>query len=103
MKIKLMIVDDDEEFLTSVGAYFADKNDYEVVATATNGEEALEKLSAADPDVVLLDIVMPRLDGYGVLEKIGRERRVIVMSALSSGSFVTVSYTHLTLPTKLEV
>ena len=32
---------------------------------------------------------MPRLDGYGVLEKIGRERRVIVMSALSSGSFVT--------------
>ena len=89
MKIKLMIVDDDEEFLTSVGAYFADKNDYEVVATATNGEEALEKLSAADPDVVLLDIVMPRLDGYGVLEKIGRERRVIVMSALSSGSFVT--------------
>lgn len=89
MKIKLMIVDDDEEFLTSGGAYFADKNDYEVVATATNGEEALEKLSAADPDVVLLDIVMPRLDGYGVLEKIGRERRVIVMSALSSGSFVT--------------
>ena len=89
MKIKLMIVDDDEEFLTSVGAYFADKNDYEVVATATNGEEALEKLFAADPDVVLLDIVMPRLDGYGVLEKIGRERRVIVMSALSSGSFVT--------------
>ncbi len=89
MKIKLMIVDDDEEFLASLGAYFAGKSDYEITATATNGEEALEKVRAADPDVILLDIVMPRLDGYGVLEKLDRDRRVIVMSALSSGSFVT--------------
>lgn len=58
MKIKLMIVDDDEEFLASLGAYFAGKSDYEVTATATNGEEALDKLRSADPDVILLDIVM---------------------------------------------
>lgn len=89
MRIKLMIVDDDEEFVASLGAYFAGKSDYEVVATAADGEEALEKLRGADPDVVLLDIVMPKLDGYGVLEKIDPSRRVIVMSALSSGSFVT--------------
>ena len=89
MRIKLMIVDDDEEFVASLGAYFAGKSDYEVVATAAGGEEALDKLRGADPDVILLDIVMPKLDGYGVLEKIDPSRRVIVMSALSSGSFVT--------------
>lgn len=89
MRIKLMIVDDDEEFVASLGAYFAGKSDYEVVATAADGEEALDKLREADPDVILLDIVMPKLDGYGVLEKIDPSRRVIVMSALSSGSFVT--------------
>ena len=72
MKIKLMIVDDDEEFLSALGAYFAGKSDYEVTATATNGEEALEKIRTADPDVVLLDIVMPKLDGYGVLENWSR-------------------------------
>ena len=89
MRIKLMIVDDDEEFVASLGAYFAGKSDYEVVATAADGEEALDKLRGTDPDVILLDIVMPKLDGYGVLEKIDPSRRVIVMSALSSGSFVT--------------
>ncbi len=89
MKTKLMIVDDDEEFAASLGAYFAGKNDYEVTAAAADGEEALEKLRTADPDVILLDIVMPKLDGYGVLEKLDSSRRVIVMSALSSGSFVT--------------
>lgn len=49
MKIKLMIVDDDEEFLASLGAYFAGKSDYEITATATNGEEALERCAPRIP------------------------------------------------------
>lgn len=89
MKTKLMIVDDDETFLSECVAYFADKPEYEVVGTASDGEEALEKIETAAPDVLLLDLVMPKLDGYGVLEHVGRTRKTIVMSALSSGSFIT--------------
>ena len=81
MKTKLMIVDDNEEFLGECVAYFSAKEDREVVATATNGEEALEKIAAAAPDVLLLDIVMPRLDGYGVLERLPSTQRTIVMGA----------------------
>ena len=89
MKTKLMIVDDNEEFLGECVAYFSAKEDREVVATATNGEEALEKIAAAAPDVLLLDIVMPRLDGYGVLERLPSTQRTIVMSALSASSFIS--------------
>ena len=89
MQTKLAIVDDNQEFLAQLTEYFSGKSEYEVVATAVDGEEALAKISATDPDVVLLDLVMPKLDGYGVLEQIGTSRRVIVMSALSVGSFVT--------------
>ena len=89
MKTKLMIVDDNEEFLGECVAYSSAKEDREVVATATNGEEALEKIAAAAPDVLLLDIVMPRLDGYGVLERLPSTQRTIVMSALSASSFIS--------------
>ena len=89
MKIKLMIVDDNEEFLNECVAYFSGKENYEVVATASDGEEALAALPSAAPDILLLDIVMPKLDGYGVLEKLSPSQKTIVMSALSAGSFVT--------------
>lgn len=89
MKLKLMIVDDNEEFLDECVAYFSAKSEYEVVATATDGEEALAKIDAANPDILLLDLVMPKLDGYGVLEHLGGNRKTIVMSALSAGSFIT--------------
>lgn len=88
MKTKIMIVDDDEHFLGECAAYFAEKGGYEIVATACDGEEALEKIGAAAPDVLLLDLVMPKLDGYGVLEQVGNRVRTIVMSALSRNDFV---------------
>ena len=47
------------------------------------------KNTPAAPDVLLLDIVMPRLDGYGVLERLPSTQRTIVMSALSASSFIS--------------
>ncbi len=88
MKTRLMIVDDNEDFLDECVAYFS-KEDYEIVATAADGEDALEKLKTVKPDVILLDLVMPKLDGYGVLERVGGSQKVIVTSALSAGSFIT--------------
>ncbi len=59
---------------------------YEVIATAADGEEALRMIEAHDPDVVTLDIEMPRLDGFGVLERVtaSRPRPIVVLSAYTS-------------------
>ena len=46
------------------------KANNEVIATAKDGVEALEKIKQLKPDVVLLDVIMPQLDGLGVLEKV---------------------------------
>src|SRR5215475_11186287 len=46
------------------------------VDSASNGEEALAMLAAADYDLVLLDIMMPVLDGYGVLERMKADERL---------------------------
>ena len=63
------------------------------VATAENGVQALERLSAEDFDLMLLDILMPRLDGFGVLEAMRSDERlshtpVLVISAVSDTSSV---------------
>ncbi len=56
-----------------------------VVVTADNGLEALDRIPALDPDVVLLDVMMPELDGWGVLEQLDEPRpAVIVISGLAT-------------------
>jgi chemotaxis response regulator CheB len=56
-----------------------------VIGTALNGIDALEKIAALDPDVVTLDIEMPRLDGLSVLRRVMQEnpRPIIMISSLS--------------------
>ncbi len=56
-----------------------------VVVTADNGLEALERIPAVQPDVVLLDVMMPELDGWGVLEQLDEPKpAVIVISGLAT-------------------
>ncbi|MDE0803711.1 MAG: response regulator [Acidimicrobiales bacterium] len=56
-----------------------------VVVTADNGLEALDRIPALDPDVVLLDVMMPELDGWGVLELLDEPKpAVIVISGLAT-------------------
>ena len=56
-----------------------------VVVTADNGLEALDRIPALDPDVVLLDVMMPELDGWGVLEQLEEPKpAVIVISGLAA-------------------
>lgn len=56
-----------------------------VVVTADNGLEALDRIPALDPDVVLLDVMMPELDGWGVLEQLDEPKpAVIVISGLAT-------------------
>ena len=67
-KRKILIVDDEPDFLEVVRTRL-EANDYEV-ATSANGEEALEYVKNDKPDAVLLDILMPGIDGLEVLRRI---------------------------------
>jgi two-component system alkaline phosphatase synthesis response regulator PhoP len=63
-----ILVVDDEPALLRLMAFVLQKQGYEMV-TATNGEEALEIVAERHPDLVVLDIMMPRRDGYQVAEE----------------------------------
>lgn len=89
MKTTIMIADDNKDFLSEAEKYFSSRPDCEVVATARDGAEALKILGTTEPDVLLLDLVMPNLDGFSVLEQMDkRNTRIIVVSALSQDAFI---------------
>ena len=87
----LLLVDDNVTLLRSLTAYFEQQSDISLTQTASNGVEALEIIRRDRPDLILLDIVMPQLDGLGVLRELTmlEERpRVVVYSALKSDTVV---------------
>ena len=73
-KITVLISDDNNEFATTLANYLEKDEDMQVVGMAKDGEEALSIISTLKPDVVLLDVIMPHLDGVGVLEKINETK-----------------------------
>lgn len=89
-KKRVLIADDNERMVSLLSELVGNQDDMEVVATAADGVEALEKIESFEPDVVLLDIIMPKLDGLGVLENVaemkGLEKKpgIIVVSACST-------------------
>lgn len=69
-KIKVCVVDDNRELVSLLEDYISSQEDMEVIGTAHNGQECLEMLEGIDPDVLVLDIIMPHLDGLAVLERL---------------------------------
>lgn len=83
-KAKVLIVDD-EPFNVDFLVQALDDEDYQVL-TASNGQEALDKIRSEHPDLVLLDLMMPILDGFAVLSQVKaddnlRDTPVIIVSA----------------------
>ncbi len=70
-KIQVVIADDNREFGDILYEYLNNQSDIEVVGVARDGIEAFELITSKMPDIAILDIIMPHLDGLGVLEKIG--------------------------------
>ena len=69
-KINLIIVDDNKEFCNILRDYLLMQNDIVVTGIAENGLEALKLIKEKKPDLIILDIIMPILDGLGVLERL---------------------------------
>ena len=86
--IKLAIADDNENMVRFLSDLVSREEEIDVVGTAGNGEEACEVIRTKEPDIVLLDIVMPKLDGLGVMDRTNRDKTIqkhpefIVISAV---------------------
>lgn len=89
-KIKVAIADDNREFAEIMQEFFQQQPDIDLVGLAYNGEEILTVIHEKKPDIVVLDIIMPHLDGIGVLERLsvsGEKRpKIIVLTALGQES-----------------
>jgi two-component system chemotaxis response regulator CheB len=82
----VLIVDDSAFMRTLIAEMVESTSEYRVVGTASDGVEAITAIRSLDPDIVTLDIEMPRLDGLQALEAIMREmpRPVVMLSAAGS-------------------
>lgn len=90
----VIIADDNSVFSGELCAYFNSHADFKVLGTAADGLEAIKLVERFKPDFLLLDIVMPELDGFGVLSAIAamKEKPTTVMiSQLATDGFVTKS------------
>ena len=75
-KITVLIADDNQEFSKTLATYLGNENDMEVIGIARDGVEAVEQIKELLPDVAILDVIMPHLDGLGVLERINNSNIV---------------------------
>ncbi len=75
-KLNVAIADDNERMLQTLGDIVKSDDELQVVGTAKDGEEAYEMIKRQEPDVVLLDIVMPKLDGLTVMDKVKNDKNI---------------------------
>lgn len=94
-KIRVVIADDNQEFSEILADYISKQEDMEVVGIAKDGIEAQELILEILPDVAILDIIMPRLDGLGVLERLvdipSEERPIYIMLSAVGQDKITQS------------
>ena len=72
-KIRVLIADPNEDFQLLMKSLLSQEGDMEAAGTSSDGSDALAKIEALHPDVVLLELVQPRLDGLGVLRKLAEK------------------------------
>ncbi len=81
MKIRAVIVDDEDLARQILREYLRGEEDIEVVAECGNGFDAVKLIAEHKPDLLFLDVQMPKLDGFEVLELAGNESAVVFVTA----------------------
>ncbi|MDO4295962.1 MAG: sporulation transcription factor Spo0A [bacterium] len=69
-QLNIAIADDNEQTLEMLGNLLEEEDDFCVVGKANNGEDAVSMIVETKPDLVMLDVIMPRLDGISVMERV---------------------------------
>lgn len=93
-KVKIAIADDNKELVKTMGSYFEKHPEIEVIWTAHNGKVCLSLIEEQTPDVLLLDIIMPHLDGIAVLDILNKKNRlhdvnIIMLTAFGQEDVMT--------------
>lgn len=96
-KIKVLIVDDQELILESLNIVLEMEDDIEVVGLAKNGEEAINHCEKSRPDIILMDINMPIMDGVVATEKIKPRfplTKIIILTSYKEVEYVLAALSH---------
>ena len=73
---RILIIDDEEDFCSLIKTGLETRSDFEV-SIATNGKEGIELARMIKPDLILLDVTMPEIDGFQVLEKLKKDKNTV--------------------------
>ena len=90
-KIKVMVVDDQMELANEIAGILATDAALEVVGTAANGADAMEKMATCTPNVVLLDIRMPMMNGVVATQRIKSEYpdvKVVILTTFDDSDYI---------------
>ena len=83
-KLTVLLVDDSRTVLSQIEKVVETSEEAEIVGTASNGAEAIQKASELKPDLVIMDIVMPDIDGLAALRMLQAKQPEIRVAMLSS-------------------
>jgi two-component system LytT family response regulator len=92
VKIRALIVEDEPLARERIRSLLEEERDVEVVAEAGDGRTGVERIKSLDPDLVFLDVNMPELDGFGVIEEIGVEAMPPVIFVTAYDQFAVQAF-----------
>lgn len=96
-RTRVLIVDDHPMVAQGISAILETYDDIEVVGTLCNGQEAIDEVAGLDPDVILLDLNMPRVNGLAATEIILERRpdsRIVILSMHDSLEYINTALSH---------
>ncbi len=92
--VRVVVADDNVQLRNMITEYLSQQSGMEIVGAAANGLETIEQVQEKQPDVLICDMIMPQMDGYGVLErllemKLEKQPKVIALTALGRDDFIS--------------
>jgi two-component system, NarL family, response regulator NreC len=93
--IKIVVADDHDIVRKGLQALLKDESDFEIVGEAANGLEAIELVNLLSPDVLVLDLMMPKMNGLevaGILGKAASATKIVILSMHSSEGYILEAF-----------